>query len=63
MAEGMRQVSIRQGHDPRDFALVPLGGAGPVPGIPLAEELSIEKPLSYPAIPAFCQRKVYLWHH
>ncbi len=42
MAEGMRQVSIRQGHDPRDFALVPLGGAGPVHGIPLAEELSIE---------------------
>ena len=36
MAEGMRQVSIRQGHDPRDFALVPLGGAGPVHGIPLA---------------------------
>ncbi len=42
MAEGMRQVSIRQGHDPRDFALVPLGGAGPVHGIPLAEELSID---------------------
>ena len=42
MAEGMRQVSIRQGHDPRDFSLVPLGGAGPVHGIPLAEELSID---------------------
>ena len=41
MAEGMRQVSIRQGHDPRDFALVPLGGAGPVHGVALAEELSI----------------------
>ena len=42
MAEGMRQVSIRQGHDPRDFSLVPLGGAGPVHAIPLAEELSID---------------------
>ena len=42
MAEGMRQVSIRQGHDPRDFSLIPLGGAGPVHAIPLAEELSID---------------------
>lgn len=42
MAEGMRQVSIRQGHDPRDFSLVPLGGAGPVHAIPLAEELNID---------------------
>jgi len=43
MAEGMRLVSVRQGHDPRDFALVALGGAGPVHAIPLAEELSISK--------------------
>ena len=43
MAEGMRLVSIRQGHDPREFALVALGGAGPVHAIPLAEELSIAK--------------------
>ncbi len=43
MAEGMRLVSVRQGHDPRDFALVALGGAGPVHAIPLAEELSINK--------------------
>ena len=41
MAEAMRLVSIRQGFDPRDFALVALGGAGPVHAAPLAEELSI----------------------
>jgi len=41
MAEGMRLVSIRQGFDPRDFALVALGGAGPVHATALAEELSI----------------------
>jgi len=41
MAEGMRLVSIRQGFDPRDFALVALGGAGPVHALPLAEELAI----------------------
>ncbi len=41
MAEAMRLVSIRQGFDPRDFALVALGGAGPVHAVPLAEELSM----------------------
>ncbi len=41
MAEGMRLVSIRQGHDPRDFALVALGGAGPLHAVALARELSI----------------------
>ena len=41
MAEGIRLVSIRQGHDPRRFALLPLGGAGPLHGCPLAEDLGI----------------------
>ena len=43
MAEGMRLVSIKQGFDPRDFALVALGGAGPVHATALAEELSITR--------------------
>ncbi|MFT5172757.1 MAG: N-methylhydantoinase A, partial [Gammaproteobacteria bacterium] len=42
MAEGMRLVSIRQGFDPREFALVPLGGGGAVHALPLAEELGID---------------------
>ena len=42
MAEGMRLVSIRQGFDARDFALVPLGGGGAVHALPLAEELGID---------------------
>ncbi len=42
MAEAMRLVSIRQGFDPRDFALVALGGAGPLHAVPLAEELSLK---------------------
>ena len=41
MAEAMRLVSIRQGFDPRDFALVALGGAGPAHATSLAEELSM----------------------
>ena len=43
MAEGIRLVSIRQGHDPRRFALLPLGGAGPLHGCPLAEDLGITR--------------------
>jgi N-methylhydantoinase A len=41
MAEGIRLVSIRRGFDPRRFALVALGGAGPLHACALAEELSI----------------------
>ncbi len=43
MAEGIRLVSIRQGHDPRRFALLPLGGAGPLHGCALAEDLGITR--------------------
>ena len=43
MAEGIRLVSIRQGFDPRDFALVPLGGAGPLHACALADELHISR--------------------
>lgn len=41
MADAIRLVSIRRGYDPRQFALVVLGGAGPVHGGRLAAELSI----------------------
>ena len=43
MAEGMRLVSIRQGYDPRRFALVALGGAGPIHATALADELGIAR--------------------
>ena len=41
MADEIRLVSIQRGYDPREFALVLLGGAGPVHGGRLAEELGI----------------------
>ena len=41
MADEIRLVSVRRGYDPRQFALVPLGGAGPVHGGRLAAMLSI----------------------
>jgi N-methylhydantoinase A len=41
MADALRLISIRRGYDPRDFALVVFGGAGPLHGVALARELSI----------------------
>jgi N-methylhydantoinase A len=41
MADATRLVSIRRGYDPRDFALVVFGGAGPLHGADLARDLSI----------------------
>ncbi len=40
-ADAIRLALIRRGHDPRDFALVAFGGAGPLHGADLARELSI----------------------
>ena len=48
MAEGIRAITVRRGHDPRDFTLVALGGAGPLHGIALAEELGIRRVLVPP---------------
>jgi N-methylhydantoinase A len=42
MLRALRVVSVEQGHDPRDFALVAYGGAGPLHACALAEELGIE---------------------
>jgi N-methylhydantoinase A len=42
MLRALRLVSIERGHDPRDFALVAFGGAGPLHACELAEELGIE---------------------
>ena len=42
MAEAVRMLTVKRGHDPRDFALVPLGGAGPLHGGAVAERLAIE---------------------
>jgi N-methylhydantoinase A len=41
MADALRLISIRRGHDPREFALVVFGGAGPLHGAALARELSV----------------------
>jgi N-methylhydantoinase A len=41
MLRALRLVSVERGHDPRDFALVAFGGAGPLHACELADELEI----------------------
>lgn len=41
MVQAMRLVSVQRGYDPRDFALVSFGGAGPAHANQLARELGI----------------------
>jgi N-methylhydantoinase A len=42
MLRALRVVSVERGHDPREFALVAYGGAGPLHACALAEELEME---------------------
>jgi N-methylhydantoinase A len=41
MADQIRLMTIKRGYDPRQFALVVLGGAGPVHGVALAAEMGM----------------------
>ncbi|MGH9154061.1 MAG: hydantoinase/oxoprolinase family protein [Acidimicrobiales bacterium] len=43
MTEGIREVSVDQGADPRDFLLVVGGGAGPVHAAMIANQLAIPR--------------------
>lgn len=41
LAGAIRLISIEKGHNPRDFALMPFGGAGPLHAVAIARELGI----------------------
>jgi N-methylhydantoinase A len=41
MLHALRLVSVERGHDPREFALVAFGGAGPLHACALADELGV----------------------
>src|SRR5207247_935873 len=43
MVRALRVISVERGLDPRDFALVAFGGAGPLHACSLAEELGIRR--------------------
>jgi N-methylhydantoinase A len=43
MAKAIRVISVQRGHDPRDYALVAFGGAGPLHAARLARELDMTR--------------------
>ena len=43
MTAAIGKLTVERGHDPREFALCPFGGAGPLHGAELAAELGIER--------------------
>jgi len=43
MVRGIRVVSVEKGYDPRDFALLGIGGAGPLHVVEIAKELAMKK--------------------
>jgi N-methylhydantoinase A len=43
MVRAIRAVSVERGHDPRDFVLLPFGGAGPLHCTDVARSLSISR--------------------
>jgi N-methylhydantoinase A len=49
MAHALRLVTVRRGHDPRDFTFVVYGGAGPLHAALLARELGISRTVIPPA--------------
>ena len=50
MVRAIRTISVERGHDPRDFALVAFGGAGPLHARDVADALGIREVL-VPAVP------------
>ncbi|MDC0074748.1 hydantoinase/oxoprolinase family protein [Alphaproteobacteria bacterium] len=49
MALAIRANSVARGYDPRTFALMPFGGAGPLHGVALANEVSAKEVIVPPA--------------
>lgn len=42
MADAVRTITLRKGYDPRDYAMIAFGGAGPVHAAAIAQELGIK---------------------
>ena len=51
MSLAVRQVSVERGYDPRDFAMLAFGGAGPLHAVEVARALHIPA-IIVPAFPA-----------
>jgi N-methylhydantoinase A len=53
MAAAIYEVSVARGHDPRDFVLLPYGGAGPLHACDIAAEIGIPRVIVPPVPGAF----------
>ncbi len=51
MALAVRGISVQRGHDPRDFALLAMGGGGPLHALEVARDLGIRR-VVIPNLPA-----------
>jgi N-methylhydantoinase A len=56
MVRAIRAISVERGHDPRDFVLLPFGGAGPLHAADVAGALGITRMLVPPAPGILCAR-------
>lgn len=52
MERALRHISVERGHDPRQFALLPFGGAGGLHAVELARALRIPMVIAPPALGA-----------
>ncbi|MFC5179480.1 hydantoinase/oxoprolinase family protein [Nocardioides taihuensis] len=53
MSDALRTLTVRRGHDPRDFSILAFGGAGPLHAAALADELGITSVIVPPAAGVF----------
>lgn len=56
MVRAIRTISVERGHDPRDFVLLPFGGAGPLHAVDVAHALGINNMLVPLAPGILCAR-------
>ena len=56
MVRAIRAISVERGHDPRDFVLLPFGGAGPLHAADVARALGIGRMLVPTAPGILCAR-------
>ncbi len=54
MAKAIRFISVQRGHDPRDYALMAFGGAGPVHAVRLARALDMKRVIVPPTPGTLC---------
>jgi N-methylhydantoinase A len=53
MLNALKLVSVRKGHDPRDFTMVAIGGGGPMHSQDLARDLGVKKVIIPSTSPVF----------